>query len=128
MKGIKYIYFFLIILLLILYLFPGNFFSWIFFDELSQKTEFFSDPKKSPLRHVLAFFCLSLTGVISYKQDINLRYNIAFLFILSIFLELLHLVIPNRSFQLSDLAANLIGTALAVIIIICYKRYKNGKI
>ena len=51
-----------------------------------------------------------------------------FLLILSIVLELSHLIIPNRSFESLDLFGNLIGTLLSIVIIFFYKRLKNGKI
>ena len=58
----------------------------------------------------------------SFKQ------TLIFLVVVSLILELSHLIIPNRSFQYSDLFANLLGTLLAIVIIFLYKRLKNGKI
>ena len=54
--------------------------------------------------------------------------TLIFLIVLSLLLELSHLIIPNRSFQSLDLFANLLGTLLAIVIIFFYKRLKNGKI
>ena len=40
---------------------------------------------------------------------------------ISIFLELAHLVIPNRSFQFSDLFGNIIGLLISIFILKIYK-------
>ena len=48
-----------------------------------------------------------------------------YLILLSIILEFLHLVIPERSFQFSDLFGNLIGVVIVVIISFFLK--KNEK-
>jgi len=45
--------------------------------------------------------------------------------ILSIILEILHFLIPGRSFQLSDLFGNLIG--VVIIVIISFFLKKNEK-
>ena len=48
-----------------------------------------------------------------------------FLISLSIILELTHYFIPNRSFEVLDLFANLFGTLIAMIVITSYKKYKK---
>ena len=60
-----------------------------------------------------------------YVRDKRLNQNIIFLIFLSIILELSHYFIPNRSFEFLDLFGNLIGTLIAMIVIISYKKYKK---
>ena len=42
------------------------------------------------------------------------------LFFLSIILELLHFIIPNRSFQLGDLIGNILGVIVAYSVVKIY--------
>jgi glycopeptide antibiotics resistance protein len=42
------------------------------------------------------------------------------LFFLSAILELLHLIIPNRSFQLGDLCGNILGVIVAYSVVKIY--------
>ena len=42
-------------------------------------------------------------------------------------LEILHYVIPERSFEISDLFGNLAGTIIALIIIYFFKKNENIK-
>ena len=53
---------------------------------------------------------------------------IIYLILLSIFLEILHLVIPNRGFEYSDLFGNLAGALVVIIVnyfIRNYAKFKN---
>ena len=80
------------------------------------------------INHALAFFYLTTIGLISYLNQTSFNKILIFLVTLSLFLELFHLFIPNRSFESLDLFANLLGTFLAIVIIFLYKKYKYGKI
>ena len=66
--------------------------------------------------HVYAFFLISLLGFLTFKKSNKLNILILYLLILSIILEILHLIIPERSFQLADLFGNLIGVIILIII------------
>ena len=48
-----------------------------------------------------------------------------YLFFISIFLELMHLVIPQRGFEIRDLVGNITGIIVSIIIIKIFKKWKN---
>ena len=123
-----YLYYFSLTGLLILYLFPGSLIGYFLYEDLGRQPDLISNPLGTSINHALAFFYLSILGLISYMRETSFNQTIIFLLALSIVLELSHLIIPNRSFQSSDLFANLLGTLLAIVIIFFYKRLKNGKI
>ena len=54
----------------------------------------------------------------AYKNTKRIKFLILYLFLLSIILELFHLIIPNRAFEISDLFGNIAGV---IFIIIIYK-------
>ena len=125
---VRYLYYFSLTSLLILYLFPGSLIGYFFYGDLTQQPDMIPNPMGTSINHALAFFYLSILGLISYMKGATFNQTIIFLLILSIVLELSHLIIPNRSFQSLDLFANLLGTLLAIVVIFFYKRLKNGKI
>ena len=125
---VRYLYYFSFIGLLILYLFPGSLIGYFLYGDLGRQPDFIPNPLGTSINHALAFFYLSLLGLISFMKETNFKQNLIFLLILSVISELSHLIIPNRSFQSLDLFANLLGTLLAIVIIFFYKRLKNGKI
>ena len=125
---IRYLYYFSLAGLLILYLFPGSLIGYFLYGDFGQQPNLIKNPLGTSINHSLAFFYISLLGLISHIKHSNFKKAKISLISLSIVLELLHLIIPNRSFQLLDLFANLLGTLLAIVIIFLYKRFKNGKI
>ena len=124
----KYLYYFSLIGLLVLYLFPGSIIGYFFYGDLSQQLDIIPNPLGTSINHLLAFLYLSIIGLISSRNIISFKRNTFFLIFLAIFSELLHLFIPERSFQYLDLLSNLLGTFIAIAIIFFYKRKKYGKI
>ncbi len=125
---VRYLYYFSLVGLLILYLFPGSLIGYFFYKDLSRQPDLISNPMGTSINHAIAFFYLSTLGLISYMRGSSFNQTVIFLLILSIVLELPHLIIPNRSFESLDLFGNLLGTLLAIVIMFFYKRLKNGKI
>ena len=118
LKMIKYLYYFSLISLFILYLFPGSLIGYFLYGDLGKQPDLIPNPIGTSINHALAFLYLSILGLISYMRDKSFNQNIIFLISLSVILELSHYFIPNRSFQFLDLFGNLIGTLLAIFIII----------
>ena len=125
LKMIKYLYYFSLITLLILYLYPGSLIGYIFYGDLGKQPDIIPNPIRTSINHALAFFFLSMVSLIGHIRDKNFDKIIIFLIFLSIVLELTHNIIPNRSFQFFDLLGNLLGSFLAILIIIFYKKFKK---
>ncbi len=104
------------IIFIILYVYPGSILGFIINKDFSKQPQITSDFMLISSNHVYAFLVLSLTGILSY---FNVQKVIIFyLFFISIILELFHLLIPNRSFQFSDLFGNIIGVLISLLILI----------
>ena len=125
---VRYLYYFSLAGLLILYIFPGSLIGYFLYGDFSRQPDMIPNPMGTSINHALAFFYLSILGLMSYMRGAGFNQTLIFLIVLSLLLELSHLIIPNRSFQSLDLFANLLGTLLAIVIIFFYKRLKNGKI
>ena len=125
LKLIKYLYYFSLIALFILYLFPGSLIGYFFYGNLDKQPNLIANPIGTSINHALAFFYLSILGLIGYIRDKGFNQIMIFLILLSIILEISHYFIPHRSFQFLDLVANLLGTLIAIFVIIFYKRYKR---
>ena len=125
LKLIKYLYYFSLIALFILYLFPGSLIGYLFYGDFGKQPDLIPNPIGTSINHALAFLYLSMLGLTSYMRDKKFNQKMIFLISLSIILELSHYVIPNRSFEFLDLFANLLGTLIAIFIIVFYKKYKK---
>ena len=125
---IRYLYYFSLLGLLILYLFPGSLIGYFLYGDLGRQPDLIPNPLGSSINHALAFLYLTILGLISYLNETSFTKVLIFLIGLSLLSELSHLIIPNRSFQYLDILANLLGTLMAIVIIFLYKKFKYGKI
>ena len=116
MKITKIFFHFINILFIIFYIYPGSIFGYLIYGNLSKQPQVTPDFYFSS-NHVYAFFIVSLLGFVS---NTNKKFYTAYFIILSIFLELSHIIIPNRSFQFGDLFGNILGVLISIIIIKIY--------
>ena len=71
---------------------------------------------------------MSIIGLFTYNNSDKLNFLNIYLILLSIILEILHIFIPVRSFEFSDLFGNLLGVIIVLIINFFYKNMKILKI
>ena len=116
MKITKIFFHFINLVFLTLYLYPGSIFGYLIYGNLSKQPQVTPDFYFSS-NHVYAFFIVSLIGFIS---NTNKKFYTIYFIFLSIFLELSHTIIPNRSFQFEDLFGNILGVLISIIIIKIY--------
>jgi len=115
------------IILVFLFIYPGSFLGCFVYNDCNFEPQITRDFFISS-NHLYAFIVLSSLGILAYKNDSKLNNIILYLFFLSIFLELLHLIIPVRAFELSDLFGNLLGVLLIVLIyktLSIYEKFKK---
>ncbi|MDP7541475.1 MAG: hypothetical protein QGF65_03250 [Candidatus Pelagibacter bacterium] len=123
MSKIKILFQVLNVIFIILYVYPGSILGYFIYRDFSIQPQVTRDFLVSS-NHVYAFLLLSLIGLIAYyKSSKEIIFN--YLILISIILEVLHLVIPNRSFQYSDLFGNIIGVLLSILLISIFKFWRK---
>jgi len=111
----KFLFHILNFILIIFYIYPGSIMGYLVYNDFSKQPQITLDFMVSS-NHVYAFFLISLVGLIAYfKYNKNLI--ILYLIFISVILEVLHLIIPERSFQFSDLFGNVLGVLIAYFFI-----------
>ena len=108
---------------LILYIFPGSILGFLLYGNLHKQPQLTADFIVSS-NHVFAFIILSLFGLFSYYKS-NKILILNYLILSSVILEVLHLVIPNRSFQYGDLFGNVVGVILTILLFNIFIFYKK---
>ena len=111
----KFIFHILNFILIIFYIYPGSIMGYLVYNDFSKQPQITLDFMVSS-NHVYAFFLISLVGLIAYFKY-NKNFIILYLISISVILEVLHLIIPERSFQFSDLFGNLLGVLIAYFFI-----------
>ena len=108
----------------ILYIYPGSILGFLVYGEFHRQLQITKDFMSISSNHVYAFLALSLIGLIAYYKSKKLLI-INYLILSSIILEVLHLVIPNRSFQYSDLFGNIVGVLLSILLFNIYNFWRK---
>ena len=113
---VKFLYFLSIIILIILYLYPGSLIGYFLYGNIGTQPNIISNPIGTSLNHLIYFSLVTvLANIIKSKFNIFIVDN-RFILLLSIFLELSHLIIPNRAFEFFDLIANVVGVLFTILI------------
>ena len=118
----KIIFHVLNIIFVFLYIYPGSLLGFLIYKDITKQPQISPDFAVSS-NHVYAFLLLSSLGFISYFK--SLKIIILYLILISIILEFLHLFIPNRSFQFSDLFGNIAGVLISVFILILFNFWRK---
>ena len=103
------------IILIIFYLYPGSILGCFLYNDCYIQPQITQDFIVSA-NHVYAFILLTSLGLFSFHNTKKINFLIFYLFLLSIILELFHIIIPNRGFEMSDLFGNIVGVILVILI------------
>ena len=122
----KFIFYISNFILLVLYLFPGSLLGYFLYNDIQLQPQLTKDFLVST-NHLYAFGLLSIIGLFTYKNSNKLNFLNLYLVLLSIILEILHIFIPVRSFEFSDLFGNLLGVSIVLTINFFYRKYENYK-
>ena len=109
------------LILIILYLYPGSLLGCYFYNNCNFQPKITIDFIISSnylisSNHFYAFIILSILGLFAYRNTTKIKFLINYLFLLSIILELSHVIIPIRAFEWGDLFGNILGVILVITI------------
>ena len=111
------------LILIVLYLYPGSIFGYVLYKNFSIQPQITRDFLISS-NHFYVFIILSIVGILAFINTKKINFLIKYLFVISILLESLHMFIPNRSFELSDLFGNIAGVIVVIIVYKIKKKYE----
>ena len=122
---LKKLFHILTLLLIILSLYPGNILGFLIYGNIRDEPQLTKDFLYISSNHLYVYFLISVLGFFSYLRDGKFKLVVIYLFFLSIILEVAHLVISERSFQIKDLTGNILGVLIAYIIVLIYKFWRR---
>ena len=123
---VKYLFHISNIFLIIFYLYPGSIFGCFIYNDCGvqpQLTRDFGNTISS--NHVYVFIVISMLGFIAYSEKKNFLKIVFYLFLISVFLELAHIIVPERGFEIKDVAGNVLGVVVSLVIYLILKLKKN---
>ena len=111
------------LILIFLYLFPGSFIGCILYNDCKIQPQILKDLLFLSFNHLFAFLLLSIIAWLTYSQNSKINLVFYYLIFLSIILEVLHMLVPERGLELADVIGNLLGV---FIILTTYKIFKKN--
>ena len=114
MKFLKPSFYILNLILFIFYLFPGSILGCFLYNDCNIQLQLTRDFIIFSSNHVYVFIIFSFIGILSFKE--YLKKISYYLFSVSVFLELMHIIVPNRGFEVADLLGNVLGVVLSLIL------------
>ena len=115
----------LILILIILSLYPGSIIGFLLYGDIRLQPQITKDFLHISSNHFYVYFLISTLGFFSYLRDRKFKLVVIYLFFLSIILEVAHLVISERSFQIEDLTGNVLGVLIAYTVALIYKLWRK---
>ena len=112
--------------LIFLYLFPGSILGMIIYGNKKIQPQITSDFFISS-NHFYVFILISIMGFFTFIKSSQIKKITTYLILLSIILEIFHLIIPERSFQWADLFGNLLGVVVVIFIKSLINKYEVFK-
>ena len=122
---LKKLFHILTLLLIILSLYPGSILGFLLYGDFGLQPKVTKDFAYISSNHLYAYFLISVLGFFSYLRDRKFKLVVIYLFFLSIILEVTHLVISERYFQIEDLTGNILGVLIAYTIVLIYKFWRK---
>ena len=122
----KFIFYLFNFFLILLYLYPGSLLGCFLYNDCKLQPKITSDFIVST-NHLYTFVLFSVVGYLTFNKSSQFIILTFYLISLSIILEVLHYVIPDRGFEIPDLFGNLIGVIIITIIVYFFKKNENIK-
>ena len=122
----KIIFYLINFFLIFLYLYPGSLIGQFIYGDKKIQPQITSDFLISS-NHFYIFILISIIGFFSFIKMSQIKILIIYLILLSLGLEFMHLIIPERSFQWSDLFGNLLGVIVVILIRSFINKYEFFK-
>ena len=123
----KFIFYFCNLVLVIFNLYPGSILGYFLYGNNKIQPQLTPDFIISS-NHFYVFCLVSIIGFFTYRKEKQIKLLIIYLILLSIFLEIFHIFIPDRGFEYSDLFGNLAGSLVVIVLdyfIRNYAKFKN---
>ena len=125
-SGLKFIFHLSVLFLIVISLFPGSLLGFFLYGDLSRQPNLIENPFGTAINHFISYFYVSILGLCLYLRNNNFKKIVYSLFFLSIILEVLQFIVPNRAFEIYDVSANFVGVLVAYFLVKIYQFWSKS--
>ena len=123
---LNFVFYISILLLIIISLFPGSLLGFFIYGDLGRQPILIENPFGATINHFICYFYVSMLGLCLYLRSNNFQKLVYSLFFLSIILEVLQIIVPNRAFEIYDVSANFAGVLVAYFLVKIYQFWSKS--
>ena len=115
-KLLEYIYSFSLVILFVLYLFPGSLIGYFLYGNLGQQPNVIPNPIGTSINHFIYFSYITILATAIKTRVNNIFTDYKIIIFVAFILEILHFIVPNRAFEYYDLLANMFGVIIVLLL------------
>ena len=120
-SSLKFIFHLSVLFLIVISLFPGSLLGFFLYSDFGRQPDIIDNPFGTTINHFIYYFYITMFGLCLYLKDRNFQKLVYGFFFLSIILEALQFIVPNRAFEIYDVFANFAGVLVAYLLVVIYK-------
>ena len=120
-SSLKFIFHLSVLFLIVISLFPGSLLGFFLYSDFGRQPDIIDNPFGTTINHFIYYFYITMFGLCLYLRDRNFQKLVYGFFFLSIILEALQFIVPNRAFEIYDVFANFAGVLVAYLLVVIYK-------
>ena len=120
-SSLKFIFHLSVLFLIVISLFPGSLLGFFLYGDFGRQPDIIDNPFGTTINHFIYYFYITMFGLCLYLRDRNFQKLVYGFFFLSIILEALQFIVPNRAFEIYDVFANFAGVLVAYLLVVIYK-------
>jgi len=120
-SSLKFIFHLSVLFLIVISLFPGSLLGFFLYSDFGRQPDIIDNPFGTSINHFIYYFYITMFGLCLYVKDRNFQKLVYGFFFLSIILEVLQFIVPNRAFEIYDVFANFAGVLVAYLLVVIYK-------
>tara|TARA_B100001765_G_C19241168_1_gene222548 strand:- start:43 stop:435 length:393 start_codon:yes stop_codon:yes gene_type:complete len=120
-SSLKFIFHLSVLFLIVISLFPGSLLGFFLYGDFGRQPDIIDNPFGTTINHFIYYFYITMFGLCLYLKDRNFQKLVYGFFFLSIILEALQFIVPNRAFEIYDVFANFAGVLVAYLLVVIYK-------
>ena len=120
-SSLKFIFHLSVLFLIVISLFPGSLLGFFLYSDFGRQPDIIDNPFGTTINHFIYYFYITMFGLCLYLKDRNFQKLVYGFFFLSIILEVLQFIVPNRAFEIYDVFANFAGVLVAYLLVVIYK-------
>ncbi|MDC0409176.1 hypothetical protein OAM31_00650 [Pelagibacteraceae bacterium] len=115
-KLTEHVYYFSLLVLFILYLFPGSLIGYFLYGNLGQQPNLIPNPIGTSINHFIYFSYITILATAIKTRVNNIFTDYKIILFVAFILEILHFIVPNRAFEYYDLLANMFGVIIVLLL------------